>query len=406
MYIDQGSSKFKDKIWKVQICEGNEAAAYGALVCEPDVIGIYPITPQTSVVEDLAKFKADGLLDAEIVEAEGEITAMGAVIGASAAGGRVFSSTSSMGLFFMFDTYLMAPLYRLPIVMVNSNRELLPPNTVACSNQDIMEVIETGWIHIHVEDCQELLDSIIMAYRLAEDPEILLPVDVCYDGFYLSYLREPVAIPKKEAVREFLPRRPRPTLGVGEGRFTCIFCTTDQQAAELRYGHQVALEKAKEKIDEIDKLFGEYFGRSYGGLIEEYRMEDAEIALISMNSHTGTAKVAVDKKRDEGIKVGLVKIRAFRPFPQERLVEALKNVKAIGVIDRSVAFGWRGGHIYRELKSALYGHIEVPIADFIGGLHGHDIRIDLIERVIDDVVAIAEGKPFKEVTWMALDYEG
>lgn len=389
---------------KVEVCSGNKSAAYGALVSEPDFIGIYPITPQTSVVEDLTKFKADGLFDAEILEAEGEISAMASVVAASAAGARTFSSTSSMGLFFMFDTYIMTPLYRLPVVMVNSNRELLPPNTVACSHQDIMSVIETGWIHLHVEDCQETLDTIIMAYKLAEDPDILLPVDVCYDGFYLSYLREPVQIPSKETVRKFLPKRPRPQLDSDSNKFTCIYCSTDQEMAELRYTQQSAMERVKDKIDQIDQEFADVFGRSYGGQIEEYKTEDAEFVLICMGSHTGTAKVVVDKKRAQGLKVGLIKVRLFRPFPQEKLVKALQGKKAASVLDRSVAFGWKGGHLYRELRSALYGQgLNIPIVDYISGLGGHDITIPQIERIIDETSGLVQGKSLPEVTWLALE---
>ncbi len=389
---------------KIEVCSGNKSAAYGALVSEPDFIGIYPITPQTSVVEDLTKFKADGLLDAEILEAEGEISAMASVVAASAAGARTFSSTSSMGLFFMFDTYIMAPLYRVPVVMVNSNRELLPPNTVACSHQDIMSVIETGWIHLHVEDCQETLDTIIMAYKLAEDPDILLPVDVCYDGFYLSYLREPIQIPSKQTVRKFLPKRPRTQLDSDSNKFTCIYCSTDQEMAELRYTQQSAMEMVKDKIDQIDQEFADVFGRSYGGQIEEYKTEDAEFVLICMGSHTGTAKVVVDKKRAQGLKVGLIKVRLFRPFPQEKLAKALQGKKAASVLDRSVAFGWKGGHLYRELRSALYGQdLNIPIVDYISGLGGHDITIPQIERIIDETSTLVQGKSLPEITWLALE---
>ncbi len=386
---------------ELMVCDGNMACAQAVLLSDLDVIAIYPITPQSTLVEDICKFKAEGLLDAEILEAEGEISAMGAVMGASAAGGRTFTSTSSMGLNFMFDTYQMVGLSRLPVVMVNANRELSPPANVAASQQDIMGVIEAGWIHIHAENCQEILDSIIMAYRLAEDPDVLIPVTICYDGFYLSYLREPIAIPSRELVREFLPRRPRTVLGFNPPTLSCILAT-DSEAAELRYRHQAAFERAKGKIEEIDEDFRIQFGRSYGGLIEEYRLEDADIALVTMGSHTGTARVVVDKKREQGIKVGLIKIRVFRPFPQERLIEALRDKKAIGVIDRSVAFGWRGGHLYRELKTALYG-LNIPIADFIGGLAGHDISIPLIGKVVDITHGASKGMPFDEVTWLAME---
>jgi pyruvate/2-oxoacid:ferredoxin oxidoreductase alpha subunit len=387
---------------EVKVCDGNLSAAHAVMLARPDVIAIYPITPQTSLIEKISKFKAEGLIDAEILEVEGEISAMGSVVGACAAGGRVFTSSSSMGLNFMFDTYMMAATFRLPVVMVNANRENPAPATVSASEQDIMSVIEAGWIHIHVENCQEILDSILMAYKLAEDPEILLPVSVCYDGFYLSYLQEPVEIPPQPMVDSFLERRSRPHLGFDPPRYISWRPVSDEEPAEYRYRQQVAYQKAKEKIGQIDEDFGHLFGRSYGGLIEAYRMEDAEIALVSLGSHTGTARVVVDKKRDEGIKVGLVKVRAFRPFPNERLAASLKGLKAIGVIDRSVCYGWMGGHLYRELKTALYG-LNIPIADFIGGLAGHDITIPLIEKAVDVTLSASEGKPYEEVTWLALE---
>jgi phenylglyoxylate dehydrogenase alpha subunit len=183
---------------ETRVCDGNLAAAWAVLLSKPDVIAVYPITPQTSLIEHLCEWKAEGLLDAEIVEVEGETSVMGSVVGASAAGARTFTATASMGLNFMFDTYLLAGLSRLPIVMVEATREQLPPAMVAVSEQDIMGVIDSGWVHIHTENCQEILDSIIMAYKLAEDPQIMLPITVVYNGFYLSYLSEMVRIPCHE----------------------------------------------------------------------------------------------------------------------------------------------------------------------------------------------------------------
>ena len=386
---------------ELMVCDGNMACAQAVALSGPDVIAVYPITPQSTLVEDICKLKSEGLLDAEILEVEGEISSMGAVMGASAAGGRTFTSTSSMGLNFMFDTYQMVGLSRLPVVMVNANRDLSPPANVASGQQDIMGVLESGWIHIHAENCQEILDSVIMAYRLAEDPDVLIPVTVCYDGFYLSYLREAIEVPDKELVEEFLPRRSRTVLGLDPPMLSCILAT-DPEAAELRCRHQAAFERAKEKIKQIVRDFELKFGRRYGGLIEVYRLEDADIALVTMGSHTGTARVVVDKMRDQGIKVGLVKVRVFRPFPQERLYEVLQDKKAIGVIDRSVAFGWRGGHLYRELRTALYG-LNIPIADFIGGLAGHDISIPLIEKVVEITHGASKGDSFNEVTWLAME---
>ncbi|MBW2000499.1 MAG: hypothetical protein JRJ29_21400 [Deltaproteobacteria bacterium] len=386
---------------KVRVCDGNLAAAYGVLLAKPDVIAIYPITPQTSLIEKISRFKAEGLLDAEILEVEGEISAMGSVIGAAAAGARVFTSSSSMGLNFMYDTYLMAAYFRQPVVMVNANRENPAPSTVSASEQDIMGVTESGWIHIHVEDCQEILDSILMAYRLAEDPEVLIPVSVCYDGFYLSYLQEPVEIPLQEQVDEFLPRQARPVLGLDPPRYMSWRPVRDEEPAEYRLRQQLAYERAKDKIEELDREFYQKFGRSYGGVVEEYRMDDAQIALVSLGSHIGTARVAVDRKREAGVRVGLLKIRSFRPFPRERLFALLRDKQAIGVLDRSVCFGWRGGHLYRDLMTSLYG-LDIPMADFIGGLAGHDITIPLIERAVDITMDAARGEPYEEVTWLAL----
>lgn len=389
---------------RVKICDGNRAGAYGVLLAKPDVIAVYPITPQTSLIEHLTEWKSEGILSAEVIEVEGEISAMGASIGASAAGGRVFTATSSMGLNFMFDTYLLAALSRLPIVMVNATREQAPPSVVAESEQDIMSVIESGWIHIHTESCQEILDSIIMAYRLAEDPEILVPVTVAYDGFYLSYLTEAVALPPEDTVERFLPRRPRPKVGFNPPLSYGFGDGTPRGVAEARYRHQAAMERAKDKIDEIDQEFKTIFGRSYGGQIEEYRTEDAEIVLVSLGSCTGTARVAIDRKREQGIKAGLVKLRFFRPFPRERLVRVLAGKKAVGVIDRSVALGGNCGHIFRELGFSLQDSgISVPIADFIDGLGGGDITVNHIEKMIDDTYAVAQGKPFEKVTWLQLE---
>ncbi|MBW2029205.1 MAG: hypothetical protein JRJ31_09035 [Deltaproteobacteria bacterium] len=386
----------------VKVCDGNRAAAYGVLVSNPNVVALYPITPQTSLIEYLASFKANGLLSAEIVEVEGEISAMGVAIGAALAGGRSFTASSSMGLYFMFDTYTMAPLARTPVVMVNANRENSPA-AVAAGQQDIMSVAEAGWIQIHTESCQEILDSIIMAYRLAEDPDILLPVIVCYDGFYLSYLAMPVEIPPQETVNRFLPRTPRPHLGLDplmSGAATMV----PAEATEARYRHQQALERVKQRIEKIDYEFARIFGRCYGGLIDEYRMEDAEYALITLGSHTGTARVAVDKKREEGFPVGLVKIRVHRPFPWERLAQALKGKRAVGVIDRSVCLGWNCGHLYHELQATLQrAALDIPSIDFIDGLAGGDISDTHIERVIELTHEASLGRPVKRLSWLPLE---
>ncbi|MDH5696093.1 MAG: hypothetical protein OEZ00_05755, partial [Dehalococcoidia bacterium] len=318
---------------ETRVLEGNAAVAYGATLCRPDVIAAFPITPATSVLENLYRFSADGLLDAEMIEAEGENSALSAVMGASAAGARTFTATSSMGLAFMFDAYLMVSGSRLPVVMPLAMREQPWPMTLAAGTSDANTVKDGGWIQIYVESCQEILDSIIMAYRLAEDSDILLPVNVCYLGFYLSYLSQRVEIPAQEDVDAFLApleKMKRVRLCLEEPlTFPAEIAPADPIFAEFRYKHCAALQRAKQKLDEIDREFEAAFGRSYGGQIEEYRTEDAEIILVTMESTTGTARVVIDSKRNEGLKVGLIKIRMFRPFPRERLAEALSRKKAI-----------------------------------------------------------------------------
>jgi pyruvate ferredoxin oxidoreductase alpha subunit len=389
-----------------RVITGNAAAAYGVRLCRPDVVALYPITPQTEVVEQLARFKADGLLEAEMIEVEGENSAMNAVTAASCAGGRVFTATSSYGLVFMYDSMMVAGSYRAPVVMANVNRETPGILAVSCGQQDMISVRDSGWIQIIVEGCQEILDVMIMAFRLAEDYEIQLPVMVNYDGYYVSYSAEAVNVPSTEDVDEYLsvlkqqPERmkliPGKSLGIGTHGILLPY-------TELRYKHMAALERAKPKFDEIDQEFGDFFGRSYGGQIEEYRCEDAEIVLVTSGSATGTARTVVDAKRDQGMKVGLVKLRIYRPFPQEKLAQVLKGKKAIGVLDRSIGFGLNSGPVYMEVRALAPEIGLVPMLSFIDGLANIDITKPNIEKMIDELYAASSGKPYQKVRWMSLE---
>ncbi len=389
---------------KLKLLEGNQAAAYGVKLCKPDVIAGYPITPISSVWDYLFQFKADGLLKTETVAVEGEHSSMSVLIGTASAGGRTFTCSSSQGLTFMYEAYVSASTLRLPIVMAIGTREVNSPQGVTASDQDVFMIKDAGWIQIFVESCQEILDMIIMAYRLAEDPEILLPVNVCYTGFYLSYLYEPVDIPDQKTVDQFLPPLRMeacldPKMPMTGHTYTRGIITT-----EYRYKHAAGMQRAKAKIEEIDKEFGRVFGRSYGGQIEEYRCEDADIVLMAAGSQAGTAKVVVDQKREEGLKVGLIKLRMFRPFPRERLVQALRGKRAVGVIDRSVSFGWNCGGLFMELKSALNDLDTRPaLLNFVVGLSGIDITLPSIERAVNTTQLAAEGKPCQEVTWLDLE---
>ena len=385
------------------VVNGNKAAAYGAKLCRPDVMSAYPITPQTPLVEYLSQFVADGELDSEFVEVESEHSALSVLQGAALTGGRVFTGTSSQGLALMYEPYVRTGTLRLPIVMAIVTREIISPQTVWGGQQDAMTVRDAGWIQIYVENNQEILDTIIQAFKIAEHPDVYLPVNVCYDGFYLSHMAEPVEIPDQELVDQFLPKfKPHVRLDPDDPQSVDPLMPGPLLMA-YRYEHLKAMARAKMVIDEVDAEFGRMFGRSYGGLLEVYRMDDAEIALIGVGSMTGTAKVAVDMARDRGISVGLIKLRVLRPFPRERLISLLAGRSAVGVMERNVCFGWNTGIVYMELRSALLDlKNPPPVVDFIAGLGGADITLDHFAKAIDLTKRRAEGQNVPEVTWMGV----
>jgi pyruvate/2-oxoacid:ferredoxin oxidoreductase alpha subunit len=392
---------------KIKVITGNSAAAHGAMLCRPEVLALYPITPQTEVVEELSKFHASGELDAEMVEVEGENSAMNIITAASAAGARAFTATSSYGLVYMYDALLQAAGYRVPIVMVNVNRETPGITGVSSGQQDMISTRDSGWIQIIASNCQEILDSIIMAYRLAEDTDIQVPVMVNYDGFYLSYLSEKVEIPGRVDVDGFLaplkdqPQRPIliPGKPTGFGTHGIL-----EGYLELRYKHSAAMERAKTKFDEIDRTFEKDFGRGYGGQIETYRCEDADMVLVASGSLSGTAQKVIDLQREqEGLKIGLIRLRMFRPFPRERLVEALKGKKAIGVIDRSICFGWNSGPMYVELRALSPEIGNVPMMSFIDGIANMDVSVANIDRMVRIVHSASKGDFYQKVTWIGME---
>jgi len=392
----------KSKQFKV--ITGNAAAAYAARLCRPDVVSLYPITPQSEVIEQLENFHANGTLDAEMVAVEGENSAQNVVCGASMAGARVFTATSSYGLVFMYDAMFQTAGYRAPVVMINVNREPPGIHAVCSGQQDMISTRDTGWIQLIAESGQEIFDLTIMAYRLAEDFDVQLPIMVNYDGYYLSFLAESVEIAAQHDVDAFLapledqPKRmtldPGSSLGCGAHGLGAGF-------VELRRKHMAAMERSKEKFEAVDAAFAEVFGRSYGGQVEEYRTEDADIVLVTSGSAVGTARTVVDAKRAQGIKIGLVKLRMYRPFPKERLTAALKGKKAIGVLDRSIAFGWDCGPIFQEIKALTPGIGIVPMLSFVDGLANMDITKPSIERMVDDIHSASQGNAYQEVAWLA-----
>ena len=398
-------STSREKQTQIKVITGNAAAAIAAKLARPDVVAAYPITPQTEVIEQISQFHANGEMDCELITVEGENSAMNAVMAASLAGGRVFTATSSWGLVFMYDAVLAAAGARAPVVMCNVNRETPGIIAVSSGQQDMISTRDSGWIFLIAESpVRKCWISFSRPIRLAEDYDIQVPVMVHYDGFYLSYLSEVVDIPLQADVDKFLsvlkdqPRRT--TLTPGE-KLGCGSHGILGGYLELRHKHVAALERAKAKFDLIDKEFETIFGRAYGGQVEAYRMDDAEVVLVGSGSMCGTIKTVVDDKRDQGIKVGLLKMRMYRPFPSEALIAALTGKKAVGVVDCSICFGHQGGPIYMELKAfetQLHG---TKLLSFIDGIANTDITTGNVARMTDLTCDLAAGKEVPEVTWVS-----
>jgi pyruvate ferredoxin oxidoreductase alpha subunit/phenylglyoxylate dehydrogenase alpha subunit len=397
---------------KTIVCDGNEAAAWGVARSRPDMVAVYPITPQSSLAEYVSQFVADGVIDADLMDVEGEHSVLSVLQGACLAGARTFTASCGQGLAFMFEPYFRTPPLRLPIVMSLVTRDGITPQCVWGGQQDAMTVRETGWIHMYCESAQEVLDTVIMAYRIAEDRGVMLPVNVNHDGNYLSYGVERVEVPDQDEVDRFLgekntnwhaaldPERPMgvdPLTGGATGEGPGLF-------VKYRKGLCRGMENAKQVIADVHREWGERFGRSYAPLVERYRMEDAETAVVTIGSMTGAGKDAVDRARASGDKVGLVKVKTFRPFPLEAFQEALAGVGALGVVDRSVSFGWGTGPVFQELLSGLYlaGRV-IPAVSFIGGLAGADITVEDFGRVIETTGRAQRGESVPRTVWLNED---
>ena len=369
------------------------------------MVGIYwhSKEPQTPLAEELAAFHAQGLIDSEMIEVEGEHTSMSAIIGAAAAGGRVFTATSSWGLSYMNEPSMYCAGMRIPAVMVDVTRETSSMRGVGGSRQDIMTARDTGWIQIEPSSCQEVLDSVLMAYRLSEDPRVLLPVLVAYDGFFLSHQYERVEVPNQELVDRFLApvaQRSRTTFAQGNNMHLAVSIAGDL-FANYRYQTLKALDGVKQVYAEVEKEFEEMFGRSYGGMVECYRADDAEILFLTAGSVAGTVKTVVDKARGKGIKVGLARMKMFRPYPREEMARILDGRKVVATIDRSICLGWDCGHLHMEAKAVVPDMKYPPrMIDFIDGLSSLDITKDHIEKALAVAIAAANGEQVQESNWL------
>lgn len=383
---------------KLLALTGNDAAAYAMLQINPDVVAAYPITPQTELMHKFAEFVADGKVDTEFILVESEHSAMSAVVGSSAAGCRSMTATSANGLALMWEIIYIASGNRLPITMALVNRALSAPINIHCDHSDSMGARDSGWIQLFSESSQEVYDNMIQAIRIAENKDVLLPVMVTLDGFVLSHTIERVEMLEDAAVKDFVGTytAEHPLLNV-ESPVTYGPLDLQDYYFEHKRQQVEAMKNAKDVILEVAEEFAQLSGRKYE-LFEEYKLEDAEIAVVVLGSTAGTAKFVVDNLREEGIKAGMLKLRAFRPFPYEEIVDALKSIKAIAVMDRSASFGALGGPVFAELRSAFYGNVNgIPVVNYIYGLGGRDVPATDVEKVYRDLDSIARSGQIGEL---------
>ncbi len=373
-----------------KILNGNAGIAEAIRQIEPDVVAAYPITPSTAIVEYIAKFVADGLIDTEFVTPESEHSAMSMCVGASAAGARVFTATASQGLALMFEILYIASSLRLPIVAGIANRALSAPINIHGDHSDTMGARDCGWIQIYSENTQEAYDNVIQAFRIAEHKDVLTPVFVTIDGFILSHSMEDIQVEDDDKVKAFVGKRePAYTILDVDNPITIGPIDFTDYYFEHKRSQLVGMENAPRVIKEVGEQFAKEFGRKYA-LVEPYKMDDAEIAVVVLGSTAGTAKVVVDELREKGKKVGLLKIRVYRPFPTEEIVEYLSPLKAIAVLDRAVSPGAVGGPVFTDIRAALFELEKRPImVDYIYGLGGRDIAPHHIAEVYDRLEKIA-----------------
>lgn len=370
----------------------NQAVAIAAVRAKPKVIAVYPISPQTPIVGFLAHYCASGDLDAEYVRVESEHSAMTVVASAEGTGVRTFTSTASQGLAYMHEVVAATGGMRLPVVMFVANRTLMSPGGIWPEYSDVMPERDTCWLQVFVEDNQEVFDMIIQAYKIAEHQKVLLPIMVCGDGFILTHTADTVEILSQKDVDEFLPPyEPKHAFLDVNNPLAQGIIVPPEYHMEAKYQLHQAMRNAKKVIKEINDEFAEKFDRDYGGLIDSYRIEDADYALVVVGSTVSTTRIIVDALREKGEKVGLVKLRFFRPFPAEEIKELLANVKAIGVFDRSLSYG-STGQIFGEVRNALYGET-IPILNFIAGLGGRDIREEDIMTMFRKIIELNNKQP-------------
>jgi pyruvate ferredoxin oxidoreductase alpha subunit len=394
---------------EVRALNGDEAVAYAVKQSDVDVVAAYPITPQTIIVERFSEYVHNGEVDTEFICVESEHSALTACLTASATGTRTFTASGSAGLALMHEILYVTSGCRAPVVMAIVNRALSAPINIHCDHSDSMAERDAGWIQIYVENSQEAYDSIIQAFRIAEHPDILLPTMVMLDAFVLSHTLESVKVLPDEVVRKFVGTRPIPLIKSHEGKLVPFKLDPENPVTmgpldlydyyfEHKRQQEDAMQRAPEKIKQIHDEYGKITGRRYGnGLINPYRLEDAEIATICLGSTAGTAKTVVDQLRAKGVKAGLLRLRAYRPFPAQDVTKVLENVKAIAVMDRSHSFGAYGGPVFHEVRHTLYDVSTRPqIVNYVYGLGGRDMPQTLIHEIYKELQKILETKRVKK----------
>ena len=379
---------------------GNEATAIAMKQINPDVVAAFPITPSTEIPQYFSTFVANGEVDTEFVAVESEHSAMSATIGAEAAGARAMTATSANGLSLMWEMIYIASSLRLPIVMALVNRAVSGPLNIHNDHSDAMGVRDAGWIMLFSENNQEAYDNMLMAHRIAEHKDVLLPVMICQDGFITSHSIENIQLENDEDVKKFvgqykpehyLLNRDEP-IAVGPLDLQAYLFEHKAQQAE-------AMKKAKEVIKEVSEEFAEWTGRKYE-FFEKYKLDDAEIAIVCMNSTAGTTKAVVDRLREQGIKAGLLKIRMYRPFPAEEIAEVLSHLKAVAVLDKADSLNAAGGALFEDVTSAMYvNKKQVPMVNYVYGIGGRDTTEKQLESVYTDLSEIAKtgeiGEPYR-----------
>lgn len=371
---------------------GNEAAAIAMKQINPDVVAAFPITPSTEIPQYFSTFVSNGAVDTEFVAVESEHSAMSACIGAEAAGARAMTATSANGLSLMWEMIYIASSMRLPIVMSLVNRAVSGPLNIHNDHSDAYGVRDAGWIMLFSENNQEAYDNLIMAHRIAEHKDVLLPLMVCQDGFITSHSIENIELIEDEKVKEFVGTY-KPEHYLLNDKEPIAMGPLDVQTYlfEHKYQQANAMRAAKKVIADVSKEFEKMTGRKYS-FFEEYKMEDAELVVVCMNSTAGTTKYTVDKLREQGVKAGLLKLRMFRPFPAEEIANALSNAKAIAVLDKADSVNGAGGVLYTDVAAAMYqGNKSVPMVNYIYGIGGRDTKADEIEEVYSDLSEIAKA---------------